>query len=247
MGAQCCSDVNQGQESQAGRKSDRKRQINFAAVDVVHELELLEDEVEARMGAEDPDLDALRQKAKDREESCQKTGMRRSQHRKGTGAPSELQRADECPKTGMRRSQTRKSTEAPSGLGTFKGMSMVGISDDVSESDEDTAAPVRKRCQGRKATGAPTDLGRARSPVVRISHEAESEAPSGRKRCQARKGTGFVKAFDVPDDASELSTDTSNHTDSETQQDDAQRDFVHCWSHRSHIWNHAPVALAVRV
>lgn len=193
-------------------QANATRHVGFAVVDDICDLELLPEDVEARMGAEDPDMQALHQKPKEQEDAqkCQKTGMLRSHLRKGTGAPTELvnvkkyfldeleEDTGKC-QSDMPRVSSRKGTGAPSDPGKIVALARVGLNDEVSESDDepDIAAEPRKRCQGRKGTGAPGSFGDLHSSNLVSAHfgvdlsksEESSHQPIVRRPCRGRKGT----------------------------------------------------------
>lgn len=214
MGSTCCKDSRASTDSQMtvsgkeGSPTDDeasppgkvKRKVAIRRTVQSEEIGLTADDVEARHGAEDPDLEKICKEAEERKAAKEAKAAERQKmgHRPSfnENKPEEIERSE-----GTEAPIVAKRCKGRKGTGFVKKSDAPPPEDEGEDEDQDVATP--KRAKDRKGTGF---VKKGMLPIDDDEEEEEDEeeeAPAPKaasKRCKNRKGTGFVKKGALPID-----------------------------------------------
>mmetsp|Transcript_139616 Transcript_139616/g.260300 ORF Transcript_139616/g.260300 Transcript_139616/m.260300 type:complete len:220 (+) Transcript_139616:69-728(+) len=212
MGATCCKDTTSttasqmtisgkegGPNEEASPQTKVKRKVAIRRTVQSEDIGLTAEDVEARHGAEDPDLEKICREAAERKAAREAKAQERQKlgHRPSfsENQPEEIDRTE-----GSDGPMVAKRCKGRKGTGFVKKNDAPPAEED-GEEEEDDAKDVAtpKRAKDRKGTGF---VKKGALPIDDDDEEEEEEAEttSAPKRCKNRKGTGFVKKGALPID-----------------------------------------------
>mmetsp|Transcript_113956 Transcript_113956/g.179384 ORF Transcript_113956/g.179384 Transcript_113956/m.179384 type:complete len:218 (-) Transcript_113956:6-659(-) len=214
MGSSCCKDTasvqtdlnlpDGGQEKIEGEPQKVKRKVNIRRTIQEEEIGLNEADIEARQGADDPDLEKLYREAAERK-AAKESGE--SKKRVSLTELSESIEASPDAETPVatKRSKGRKGTGFVKKQEMPKDDGLVEIEEDDAQTSKGEAD---QRIANRKGTGF---VKKGQLPIDDDEDDGELPEPTGtagnaskpQKRSKDRKGTGFIKKGQLPIDDDE--------------------------------------------
>lgn len=120
----------------------KKKQVHIRRTIQTEEIELTAEEVAARTGDEDPDLEKLKTESAERQAADGALAPKRAKDRKGTAAPTKVPVVDEVEsdEVGSPESGVQKRSKDRKGTGFVKGAILpIEDDEDEDESDEEVA------------------------------------------------------------------------------------------------------------
>jgi len=202
MGSTCCKDTSHRTDldlkpSTVGTDKDdlplaNRKEKHVSIRRTVQSVDIGFDssDVEARHGADDPDLDQLYRDAEARKAAkAAKKAQRPRRPSVSEGAPQEIPRNQDEPVIAAKRCQGRKGTG-------FVKKSDLPEMEDAGDGGDEAPEGSKKRCKGRKGTGFARNV----PPPEDDDDDDEEEAKPRARSCKDRKATGAIKKGTIPVD-----------------------------------------------